>query len=93
MPHSTREPRLRLAADARLETATSPTGVHVLRRPSGTIALNDIAVQILRLCDGHHSRLDVIRRVRAPPRHVNAFIDAACSREWITEDTSHIRMH
>lgn len=93
MPRVVPQPTLRLAAGARLETPDPALGLSVLHHAAGSVALNATAAEILRLCNGRHSRLDVMRRVNGNPRHVNAFLDAACKLAWITEDTSHTRKH
>lgn len=80
---------LSLAADLHLESDRR-THWHVLRRGDGVIALNEVAAEILKLCDGTNTRREVLamsRRylIRVPHRHVSAFLEAACRRAWIVE--------
>lgn len=63
---------------------------HVLIRPQETIQLNRSAAAILGLCDGTHTREDIMRevlRVRDVSLAIDVleFLDAARARGWIVE--------
>jgi len=96
MEHATATPSaaLRLAGNASVELGSSG-GLHVLHSSAGRIPLNDVAAAILLMCDGRHTRNDVLKRFwtnrgdALGNRQINAFLDAARSRAWITEGRGH----
>jgi pyrroloquinoline quinone biosynthesis protein D len=61
----------------------------MLQCPEGRVPLNESAVTILRLCNGAHSREEIIAEVSghadggALAADVSAFLDAARTRGWI----------
>jgi hypothetical protein len=82
---------LRLAAGMRIEAGPSAE-LHMLHSAAGTVPLNATAAAILLMCDGRHTRRDVVARLRAHHLHgalrighINSFLNAARSLAWITE--------
>lgn len=80
---------LRLASGARIHFDTK-AGRHILTHCEGAVLLNAMAVFVLRLCDGTHSRHDILQKMGfalgSPQAHdIHAFLDTARALTWITE--------
>lgn len=81
--------RIRLAPGVKLLRVGAAQKLPMLQCPEGRVPLNDGAVMILRLCNGSHSREEIIAEVsdRADSTtlaaDVSAFLDAARTRGWI----------
>lgn len=78
-----------LAPDAYIDSSPE-TGLSTLRLPAGAIPLSDIAAVILKLCNGRNRRADILSHLRLRGFddqliNVQAFIDAACRREWLVQ--------
>ena len=92
MQHALKPARhvLRLADGARLECDWS-AGIFALRFAGGAIPVNRTAARILALCDGRHTRGEVYVALtelcarRSQAQFIDAFMDAARKRRWITE--------
>jgi pyrroloquinoline quinone biosynthesis protein D len=59
--------------------------------PKGAIQVNETAAAILDLCDGEHTREEIVDRIvrergGALADDVRAFLDAAQRRGWVVED-------
>jgi pyrroloquinoline quinone biosynthesis protein D len=82
--------RVHLASGVRLDKGEQPEAL-VLVSPNGSVQLNEAAVNILRLCDGSHTRDDIVAEVTYRPRgstlaaDIGEFLDVARSRGWIVE--------
>ena len=80
---------IRLAPGHQLQADSSGSG-HTLMSPKGPIQVNETAATILSLCDGTHTREEIVERiVRARggslADDVRAFLTAAERRGWIVE--------
>jgi Coenzyme PQQ synthesis protein D (PqqD) len=80
---------LSLAADVHLESDRHAQR-HLLRHGQGVIALNEVAAEILKLCNGTNTRREVLEMSRrhlgrGSRRHVRAFLEAARRHAWIVE--------
>ncbi len=80
---------IRLATGYQLQADPSGSG-HSLLSPKGPIQVNESAATILGLCDGTHTREEiVVQVVRGRDDNladdVRAFLDAAQRRGWIVE--------
>jgi pyrroloquinoline quinone biosynthesis protein D len=89
MKGKTASPRrtIRLATGHQLHK--DPAGSeHTLLSPKGSIQLNESAAAILHLCNGTHTREEIVARVTRQKHEslaadVRAFLDAAQRRGWI----------
>src|SRR5688572_7389008 len=83
--------RVHLASGVRLDKGEERPEALVLVSPDGRVQLNEAAVIILRLCDGAHTRDDIVAEVTQRARggslaaDVVEFLDVARSRGWIVE--------
>lgn len=92
MRHSTVGRRtIRLADEKRLQWAESQQ-CHVLVHPHGSVQLNKSAAAILWLCDGSHTRDDIMRDFCCLARDADLkvdiveFLDAAAAQGWVVEE-------
>lgn len=82
---------VRLAQGVHLDGSKETKEVFVLVCPDGKVQLNRIAAAILRLCDGSHSRAELVAEVvrrsneQARAAEIVEFLDAARARGWINE--------
>jgi pyrroloquinoline quinone biosynthesis protein D len=82
---------VRLAQGVRLDGGRQTKEVFVLVCPNGKVQLNRIAAAILRLCDGSHSRAELLAEIvrgsneQARAAEIIEFLDAARARGWIDE--------
>ena len=83
--------RVHLASGVWLDKGKERPEALVLVSPDGKVQLNEAAVTILRLCDGSHTRDDIVAELTHRPRasslaaDVGEFLDVARSRGWIVE--------
>jgi pyrroloquinoline quinone biosynthesis protein D len=88
---SASRPAIRLAHGVHLDGGKETKEVFVLVCPDGKVQLNRLAAAVLRLCDGSHSRAELIAEVvrrsneQARAIEITAFLDAARARGWIDE--------
>ncbi len=80
---------IRLATGHQLQADPSGSG-HTLLSPKGPIQVNESAATILGLCDGTHTREEIVARIvrdrgGSLAADVRAFLDAAQRRGWIVE--------
>jgi pyrroloquinoline quinone biosynthesis protein D len=80
---------IRLASGYVLQAHPSGSG-HTLLSPKGPIQLNESAALILGLCDGTHTREEIVARIvrdrgGSLADDVRAFLEAAQRRGWIVE--------
>ncbi len=80
---------IRLAPGYQLQADPHGSG-HTLLSPKGSIQVNETAATILGLCDGTHTREEIVGRIvrergGALAADVRAFLDAARKRGWIVE--------
>jgi coenzyme PQQ biosynthesis protein PqqD len=89
--HSASGPGVRLAHGVHLDGGKETKEVFVLVCPDGRVQLNRIAAAILSLCDGSHSRAELVAAVvqgsnaQARAAEIIEFLDAARARGWIDE--------
>jgi pyrroloquinoline quinone biosynthesis protein D len=82
---------IRLAQGVHLDGGKETKEVFVLICPDGKVQLNRLAAAVLRLCDGSHSRAELIAEVvrgshkQARAAEIVEFLNAARSRGWIDE--------
>jgi coenzyme PQQ biosynthesis protein PqqD len=82
---------VRLATGVRLARVGAKNELLALTYADGKVQLNESAIAILRLCDGSHSRAEIIAEILQRSRgttlaaDVCAFLDAAQSLGWIIE--------
>lgn len=82
--------RLHLAPGVRIDRGEKVEAL-VLVSPGGRVQLNDVAVQILKLCDGSRTRDDIVAEVVLRPSRstlaadIAEFLDVARARGWIIE--------
>lgn len=82
--------RVHLASGVRLGEAKQPETL-VLVSPQGKVQLNEVAVTVLRLCDGSRTRDDIVAEVAhralgsAIAADISEFLDVARSRGWTVE--------
>jgi pyrroloquinoline quinone biosynthesis protein D len=87
----TRIVRLHLAPGVRIDRGEEKAEALVLLSPGGKVQLNEVALDILRLCDGSRTRDDIVAQVVPQPREttlaadVCEFLDVAQARGWIIE--------
>jgi pyrroloquinoline quinone biosynthesis protein D len=87
----TRVVRLHLAPGVRIDRGEEKPEALVLVSPGGSVQLNEVALDILRLCDGSRTRDDIVAQVVPQPRgttlaaDVGEFLDVAQARGWIIE--------
>ncbi len=80
---------IRLAPGYQLHA--DPDGsAHTLLSPKGSIQVNETAAAILDLCDGTHTREDIVGRIvrdrgEAIADDIRAFLEAAQRRGWVME--------
>jgi pyrroloquinoline quinone biosynthesis protein D len=83
--------RLHLAPGVRIDRGAEKVEARVLVSPGGRVQLNDVAVQILKLCDGSRTRDDIVAEVVLRPTDsalavdIAEFLDVARARGWIIE--------
>src|SRR5688572_3944383 len=83
--------RVHLASGVRLEQGAEQPEALVLVSADGRVQLNEAAVIILRLCDGAHTRDEIVAEAMQRPHSsslaadVVEFLDVARSRGWIVE--------
>jgi pyrroloquinoline quinone biosynthesis protein D len=83
--------RLHLAPGVRIARGEDKPEALVLVSPGGKVQLNEVAVAILRLCDGSRTREDIVAEVVLRPRgntqanDIAEFLDVARARGWIIE--------
>jgi len=80
---------IRLAPGYQVQTDAHGSG-HTLLSPKGSIQVNQTAATILDLCDGTHTREEIVGQIvrergGALADDVRAFLDAAQRRGWIVE--------
>lgn len=80
---------IRLATGYVLQAHPSGSG-HTLLSPKGPIQLNESAAMILGLCNGTHTREEIVARIvhqhgGGLADDIRAFLDAAQRRGWIVE--------
>jgi pyrroloquinoline quinone biosynthesis protein D len=80
---------IRLATGYVLQAHPAGSG-HTLLSPKGPIQLNESAATILGLCDGTHTREEIVARIvrergGGVADDARAFLDAAQRRGWILE--------
>ena len=84
---------LRLAEGVRL-SCDWESDLYTLLSPDGAIPLSRTAASLLTLCDGRRTRCDLVarfgRRDLAQARHIDAFIEAAQRRRWITAELAFV---
>lgn len=82
---------VRLAQGVHLDGSKETKEVFVLVCPDGKVQLNRLAAAVLRLCDGSHSRTELVAEVvrgsnaQARAAEIVEFLDAARARGWIDE--------
>lgn len=84
--HSSRRASVRLAPGHRLRMASR--GGPVLTTRTGPVRLNGAAAAILALCNGEHTRAEIVARFAGSgdaslAADVRAFLDAARRSGWI----------
>ena len=83
--------RLHLAPGVRIVRGQEKAEALVLVSPGGRVQLNEVAVQVLRLCDGSRTRDDIVAQVVLRPSgstlaaDIGEFLDVARARGWIIE--------
>jgi pyrroloquinoline quinone biosynthesis protein D len=80
---------IRLAPGYQLQADPDGSG-HTLLSPKGSIQVNETAATILGLCDGTHTREEIVGRIvhdrgGSIADDVRAFLDAAQRRGWVVE--------
>lgn len=84
-----RPSRVRIAPGCRLGGTGGRRG-RVLVSPSGAVQLNDIAAEVLALCDGRLTRDQIVSRMLAATRlslarNVREFLAAAYRNGWLVD--------
>jgi pyrroloquinoline quinone biosynthesis protein D len=82
-----RRRKLRLAPGCRLAGGPGGRG-RILYCPSGAVQLNELAIEVLSLCDGRRTREQIVARLlavsrRSLARNVRAFLVAARRNGWL----------